>query len=85
MPKELGGVAGARMELYEIENVRVVGVLSSFFNYIHDLNSLRLDASIIPFPLSAHPVLHVCLDPQLSIILTNLNLYLSTVYAVQNE
>ena len=59
-----------------------------FFDYRHDLYNLRLDASIIPFPVSAHLVsffffLHICLDPQVSIILTNQFLYqMSTVYAV---
>jgi choline dehydrogenase-like flavoprotein len=59
MPKELGGVVDTRMQIYGIENVRVVGAfrLYSFF-LITALEILwpYLDASIIPFPVSAHLV-----------------------------
>lgn len=54
LPKDLGGVVDTALKVYGLENVRVAGEPIFMEGAAHIL--MCLDASIIPFPISAHLV-----------------------------
>lgn len=62
LPRELGGVVDTRLKVYGTSNVRVVGAYDTLPQsgrqlLIYSCVLLRsTDASIIPFPISAHIV-----------------------------
>ena len=62
MPKALGGVVDTKLKVYGTENVRVVGapwsilIVKRYTSFNPIPAPLLTDASIIPFPVSAHIV-----------------------------